>query len=63
MAKSLGMESLLSVRYPPFTDKKTNLMRMLLITSPLSLKIKAYKGAFKKLALIVALLAIYLKRR
>ncbi|KAI8148124.1 Aldehyde/histidinol dehydrogenase [Fennellomyces sp. T-0311] len=63
MTKSLGMESLIAVRYPPYSDKRTNMMRMLMVTSPLSLKIKAYKGAFKKLALIVALIAIYIKRR
>ena len=63
MAKKLNMESLIAVRYPPYTDKRTNMMRMLMVTSPLSLKFKAYKGAFKKLALLIALFVIYYKRR
>ncbi|KAI9263265.1 Aldehyde/histidinol dehydrogenase [Phascolomyces articulosus] len=63
MAKKLNMESLIAVRYPPYSDKRNNMMRMLMVTSPLTLKIKAYKGAFKKLALIIALAFIYFKRR
>lgn len=63
MAKKLGMESLIGVRYPPYTERSVSMMRALMVTSPLGLKIRAYKGIFKKLVLFIILLTLYYKRR
>lgn len=34
MVKSLGMESVNDIRYPPLTDKKLGWLKMLAVTEP-----------------------------
>ncbi|CDH60024.1 fatty aldehyde dehydrogenase [Lichtheimia corymbifera JMRC:FSU:9682] len=63
MAKKLGMESLMGMRYPPYTERSVGMLRAFMITSPLGLKIRAYKGIVKKLVLLFILLTLYYKRR
>ncbi|ORY97429.1 Aldehyde/histidinol dehydrogenase [Syncephalastrum racemosum] len=62
MAKSLGLESLIAVRYPPYTSKRMNMLRMFMVTSPTIRKIKSYSGVFKKFAFLILIIALYLKR-
>lgn len=62
MAKSLGLESLIAVRYPPYTSKRMNMLRMFMVSSPTIRKIKSYSGLFKKFAFLILLIALYLKR-
>ncbi|KAL1936742.1 hypothetical protein VTP01DRAFT_876 [Rhizomucor pusillus] len=62
MGKKLNMESLMAVRYPPYTSNRMGMLRMLMITSPTSLKLKAWKGPLKKLAIFIFLLFLYFKK-
>lgn len=62
MGKKLNMESLMAVRYPPYTSNRMGMLRMLMITSPTSLKLKAWKGPLKKLVIFIFLLFLYFKK-
>lgn len=63
LIKKQAMEGTNSVRYPPYTERKFNILRMVLVAHPVMLKLKAYKGPIKALAVFVTLVLFYLKRK
>lgn len=63
LVKKQKMESAVAVRYPPYTERKYNLLRFVLVKHPFLLKLKMYRQPLKLLLAIIALLAFYLRRK
>lgn len=51
-----------AVRYPPYNQRKLNILRFVLVKHSLLVKLKAYKGPIKLLVVLFAILAFYLKK-
>lgn len=51
-----------AVRYPPYNQRKYNILRLFLVDHPYMIKLKAYKNPIKLLALLTTLF-FYLKRK
>lgn len=62
LVKKQAMEGTNNVRYPPYTSRKLNILRVVLVAHPWMLKLKANKSPLKVLAVFLAIL-FYLKRK
>jgi hypothetical protein len=51
-----------AVRYPPYNQRKYNILRFVLVKPALLVKLKAYKGPIKLLVVLFAILAYYLRK-
>lgn len=63
LIKKQKMEGAVAVRYPPYTERKYNILRFVMVKHPVLLKLKLYRQPLKLLLTIIALLAFYLKRK
>ncbi|ORZ19777.1 Aldehyde/histidinol dehydrogenase [Absidia repens] len=63
MIKSQRMESLMQVRYPPYTDKNLSLLRRLLSTHPWLYYYKIHKTGYRISFLLIIALVIFLRKR
>ncbi|RCI01893.1 Aldehyde dehydrogenase [Rhizopus stolonifer] len=63
LIKKQAMEKANNVRYPPYTERKYDVLRLILVKHPFLLKLKAYKSPLKLLLSLIALLVFYLKRK
>lgn len=61
--KTQGKEAPNKVKYPPYTDRKYNILRFVLIKHSLLLKLKAYRSPLKLLFFLVLIGAYYLRRK
>jgi hypothetical protein len=62
LIKKQKMEGMNGVRYPPYTDRKYSILRFVLVKHPFMIWLKAYRSPLKLLAVLIALVAVYLKR-
>ncbi|KAI8979077.1 Aldehyde/histidinol dehydrogenase [Mycotypha africana] len=63
LIKKQTMESVMSIRYPPYNQRKYNLLRMVLVKPAFLVALKKYNKPIKALALILVLVGLYLKRQ
>ncbi|KAI8878353.1 aldehyde dehydrogenase [Backusella circina FSU 941] len=63
LIKKQKMEFTNSVRYPPYTQKNYNLMRFFMVKHPFLLWLKSYRHPLRIVAILIALIAFYVKRR
>ncbi|KAI9482799.1 MAG: Aldehyde/histidinol dehydrogenase [Benjaminiella poitrasii] len=63
LIKKQKMESALSVRYPPYNERKYNLLRFVMVKHPFMLKLKAYRKPIKALILLFVFFLVYLQRK
>ncbi|KAI8886941.1 aldehyde dehydrogenase [Backusella circina FSU 941] len=63
LIKKQKMEGMNGVRYPPYTDRKYNILRFVLLKHPFMIWLKAYRRPLKLLAILVILVTAYLRRR
>lgn len=63
LIKKQKLEKVIGVRYPPYTDKKATILRLLLVKHPKLLWLKTNRRIFQLLAFIFLLISIYFKKR
>jgi hypothetical protein len=63
MTKNQRMESLLRVRYPPYTSKNLSLLRALLSTHPMIYYYKTHRTGFKVNFVLILLIIAFLRQR
>jgi hypothetical protein len=63
LIKKQKMEFTNAVRYPPYTEKNYNLMRFFMIKHPFLMWLKTYRHPLRIVAILIALIAFYVKRR
>ncbi|KAG0174009.1 Aldehyde dehydrogenase [Apophysomyces sp. BC1034] len=62
MAKKQQLESLISVRYPPYTSTRVSILRALMLTHPAIVWLKRYRGPLKTLVILFILVSLYVKK-